>query len=130
MEKSKSRAKKNKIKMTLVKEILLQIYDTGGFLVDIFPNRYGLKNYPKRNKQTVYNTINRLKKEGYLKGVETKGRKRYIATLKGKAKILAFLKKDKKWDGKWRIVIFDIPETERRMRNFFRKKLAEIGFRQ
>ena len=115
--------------MTLVKEILLQAYDTGLFLYEIYPKRYGGRNLP-RNRQIVYNTISRLKKEGYLKEIETKGRKRYIATLKGKAKILAYLKKDKKWDGKWRIVVFDIPETERRMRNFFRKKLAEIGFRQ
>ena len=82
--------------MTLVKEILLQAYDTGLFLYEIYPKRYGGRNLP-RNRQIVYNTISRLKKEGYLKEIETKGRKRYIATLKGKAKILAYLKKDKKY---------------------------------
>ena len=88
--------KSSKQKLTLVKEILLQIYETGEFLYEIYPKYYpGKSHLPKRNKQTIYSTINRLKKEEYLKEIETKGRKRYIATIKGKAKILAFLKKDK-----------------------------------
>src|SRR3989338_118105 len=39
--------------------------------------------------------------------------------------------KPKIWDGKWRIVIFDIPENERRrMRDAMRQKLQKIGFYQ
>ncbi len=39
--------------------------------------------------------------------------------------------KPKKWDGKWRIVIFDIPENKRRrMRDAMRQKLQNIGFYQ
>lgn len=125
-----STKKKVKRKLTLVKEILLQVYDTSRDIQEIFTNPYQWENYSNRNKQTVYDTVNRLEKEGYLKKVETAGRKRYIATLKGKAKILAHIKKDKKWDGKWRIVIFDIPETKKKMRNFFREKLFDIGFRK
>ena len=119
-----------KIKLTLVKEILLKAYETGEFLYDGFNNPYGWENYPKRSKKTVIDTVYRLEKQGYLKKVEKQGRKKYIATLKGKAKILAYLKKDKKWDGKWRIVIFDIPETKRKMRNYFRNSLYDLGFRK
>ena len=34
----------------------------------------------------------------------------------------------KKWYGKWRIVIFDIPSHSDFVRNVFRKKLKEFGF--
>jgi DNA-binding transcriptional regulator PaaX len=33
----------------------------------------------------------------------------------------------KPWDGKWRLVIFDIPEKERRIRSLIRSKLRELG---
>ncbi len=32
------------------------------------------------------------------------------------------------WDGKWRIVIFDIPENLRWTRHILRRKLKELGF--
>jgi len=34
----------------------------------------------------------------------------------------------KKWDKKWRIVIFDIPEKKRQVRNAINIKLKELGF--
>lgn len=34
-----------------------------------------------------------------------------------------------RWDGKWRIVIFDIPENQRVVRNLFRRRLKNWGFR-
>jgi phenylacetic acid degradation operon negative regulatory protein len=33
-----------------------------------------------------------------------------------------------KWDGKWRVVIFDIAEINKRTRNLLRAKLKELGF--
>lgn len=33
------------------------------------------------------------------------------------------------WDGKWRIVIFDIPEEKRIIRNLFRRNLKKWGFK-
>ncbi len=37
---------------------------------------------------------------------------------------------DKKRDGVWKIVIFDIPETKRQVRNVLRSKLASLGFKK
>jgi CRISPR-associated endonuclease Cas2 len=122
--------KSTKKNLTLVKEILLGVCETSKDIQEIFTNPHQWENYPKRNKKTIYDTVYRLEEQGYLKKVEAKGRKKYIATLKGKAKILAYLRKDKKWDGKWRIVVFDIPETKKKMRNFFREKLFDLGFRK
>ncbi len=36
----------------------------------------------------------------------------------------------KPWDGKWRIVLYDIPEDEREARNAFRDHLTDLGFRK
>ena len=36
----------------------------------------------------------------------------------------------KKWDKKWRLVIFDLPEKESGKRNALRKKLTNLGFGQ
>src|SRR3989344_2837198 len=38
------------------------------------------------------------------------------------------IKKPKKWDGMWRLVIFDIPQLKSVQRNAFRGKLIELGF--
>ena len=38
------------------------------------------------------------------------------------------LEKPRKWDKKWRIVIFDIPNSSTFVRNVFRRKLKELGF--
>jgi len=38
------------------------------------------------------------------------------------------LDKSKKWDGKWRLVIFDIPHAKKRAREAFRIKLQQLGF--
>lgn len=37
---------------------------------------------------------------------------------------------NKKWDGSWRIVLFDIPENKRRYRDYLRKILKEVGFHE
>lgn len=37
------------------------------------------------------------------------------------------IKKPKKWDRKWRLVIFDIPEKYRRARDIFRLRLRQLG---
>ncbi|MBU1031941.1 hypothetical protein KKE03_03410 [Patescibacteria group bacterium] len=37
---------------------------------------------------------------------------------------------EEEWDGKWRIVIFDIPEEKRIIRNLFRRRLKGWGFKK
>lgn len=38
------------------------------------------------------------------------------------------IERPKKWDKKWRVVIFDIPQTSRLIRDIFRRKLKEWRF--
>jgi len=56
-------------------------------------------------------------------------------TEKGKLKALTYhFQKMKiegeKWDGKWRLVVFDIPEKIRGGRRALREKIKELGFRE
>lgn len=37
------------------------------------------------------------------------------------------VRKPKRWDKKWRVVIFDIPEKYRRVRDIFRSRLRQLG---
>lgn len=57
-----------------------------------------------------------------------------VLTKEGQKKALRFkldemeIKKPAKWDGEWRVVIFDIPEKLKKAREVLREKLKELGF--
>jgi len=119
------------INKSQIQEIILEVIDIAKDVHQILnrPSLWG-KDYPKQSKQNIYSRIYQMKKDGYLQEVEVRGRRKYLATFKGKMKVLKFLKRKKVWDGKWRIVVFDIPERKRKMRNFFREKLSWLGFKK
>lgn len=62
------------------------------------------------------------------------GSVKIVLTKEGQKKALRFkldemkIKKPSKWDGEWRIVIFDIPEKFKKVREALRMKLKELGF--
>ena len=59
-----------------------------------------------------------------------------VLTENGKRKALIYdidnlqINKPKKWDKKWRMVIFDIPDKKKKAREALRYKLKELGFYQ
>ena len=60
-----------------------------------------------------------------------------LLTKHGKAKFLRYRLEElgrtfnkEKWDGKWRIIIFDVPEKKRKSRNSFRRILKGLKFYQ
>lgn len=76
----------------------------------------------------------RLVAKGYANWVEKDGKKFLRITSKGR-KAFAFeqakvtLKNQKKkWDGRWRMVVFDIPERRRKVRTRLCAVMREIGF--
>ena len=64
-----------------------------------------------------------LVRDGDKLFITPKGRRRAQ-----KLKLQAPTKLPNKWDGKWRVVIFDIPESMRAERNIFRAILKRKGF--
>ena len=83
-----------------------------------------------RKEWELKKALRNLNSMGYIK--IGKDAKRGCLTEKG---ILEFLRfriegKGPKWDGKWRIVVFDIAEEKRNKRDFLRRRLSWLGFRE
>lgn len=76
-----------------------------------------------KTQKSVYDTLFRLTTAGLLKV----SRKRYTITEEGREVI--HTKKQVK-DGIWKIVIFDIAESDRYVRNFLRQRLKLLGFQK
>ena len=75
------------------------------------------------------NTIHRLKKRGLIFGPDGN----YSPTPLGRQFISSFKKKNLDrltWDGKWRLITFDIPEARRRDRNWLRWLLRLHKYKQ
>lgn len=79
-----------------------------------------------------YKTIHDLKKRGLIKITAKNSQKFLEITKDGKLEVL-LLKSilqgtRKRWDGKWRVIMFDIPEETRHLRNQLRSLLYRYGF--
>lgn len=79
--------------------------------------------------------ITKLKRWGYLEERKITNKKKLCFTPKARVEIIRNIlrnKKEKKlkWDGKWRAIIFDIPELTRKDRDFLRRELRWIGFKE
>ncbi len=84
------------------------------------------------NKTDLGRIIKRLEKQEMLAIREKQGKTSIEITEKGKKRILEYDfenidRKEKKRDGIWRLIIFDIPEGKKRNRDAFRRKLIQIG---
>lgn len=81
-------------------------------------------------------TLKRLKKQKLIEVAETKDGPVVRITENGMTKALRYkldemkVKTKDSWDKKWRVVIFDIPEGKRRLRDEFRERLKQLGFYQ
>ena len=84
---------------------------------------------PELKKSSLAAAIARLRQGGL---VQIKSKRSDILvklTKLGKESLNDFNLDDQPWDGKWRLVIFDIPETQRAVRDLFRRRLKDWGFR-
>ncbi len=94
-----------------------------------------LKNKKKYNLKYYLNQrTKKLVKDGFLKIDTDNGRQFLSLTKKGEQKLFYYQitekKKNTKWDGKWRVVIFDVWENTRHKRNLLRNEIKNFGFIQ
>jgi len=92
------------------------------------------------SKIDIKNAIGNLKRRKLIEIIsEQSGRVKVILTNKGKKRVREFaadnlaIAKPKKWDKKWRVVIFDIPTQPKRLncaRAALREKIKELGFQK
>jgi len=89
----------------------------------------------KLNKKELREGIHYLCRYDFVNQQDKKGFFNFALTKKGKLRALNIQlenikSKKEKWDGKWRMIAFDIPEKYKRERDALRHKLRGIGFRE
>lgn len=83
------------------------------------------------DRHEFYQLIRRLREEGFIEKTKDLDQNKIILKLTQKGRNYLKIENvlnNEEWDGKWRLVIFDIPESKRRLRNTLRQKLKEWGF--
>ena len=76
----------------------------------------------------------RLKRKGLVEFKNENGKKKLRLTPRGEKVMGSIwnetyqLQKPRRWDGKWRLVIFDIPEKQRPTRDKIRHLVSRLGF--
>ena len=85
------------------------------------------------NEQSVRVAVSRIMKQGWLQSEKDGNKSYYFLTPRGEARIeeaaiRIFGLNPKEWDGKWRMLMYTIPEEKRRIRDELRKELIWSGF--
>jgi DNA-binding transcriptional regulator PaaX len=130
----------------LVKKILLALGMTAGIGVVMVVPPLGLtlkaiieaveERGSKLSRKQTKETLTKLQRQGVL-AIKEKGDEFMMTfTEKGKKMVARYqfdqmaISKPKRWDGRWRVVVFDIPEKKRLARDVLRDKLRDLGFYQ
>lgn len=92
-----------------------------------------IKVWKNVNKKDLGRIIKRLQKQQMISINEWNGKTVIEITDKGNKRLLEYdfesIKLSaQKPDGKWRLIIFDIPELKKSAREIFRRKLLQLGF--
>lgn len=125
--------------MKLTKNIkaVLSVIGFGLVIVTGATSPYFLTNLLKpKNKYQKYKYKKVIKKLFddkiiYLSGEEIRLSKEGLELLKlSQVQDIVSIKHSKEWDGIWHLVCYDVPEELKGKRDFFRRKLIELGFYQ
>ncbi|MBI2019997.1 hypothetical protein HYS94_01085 [Candidatus Daviesbacteria bacterium] len=83
-------------------------------------------------KDSLAQALKRLREKKWVEKVDDKktGEITYKLTNLGREFLLILKTEDQiEWDGKWRIIVFDIPEKRRSIRDILRSRLKLWGFK-
>lgn len=118
---------------------VLKVIAVGGILlgsvaIPTLPMAAGaaIKIWKNVNKRDLGRIIKRLEKQEMISIKEVGNKISIEITEKGKRRLLEYdfgniELKAKRRDGKWRLIIFDIPEEKKNARDILRRKLLELG---
>ena len=123
----------------LIKNILKNLA-IGGVLMSGFamPNIVKLLDFfgatHTNERRKILKAVERMKQKKLVRIYEKNGREVIEITELGKKKVLSYdlenikITRPKKWDGCWRIIIFDIPEKNKKARRALNFKLKNMEF--
>jgi DNA-binding transcriptional regulator PaaX len=120
--------------------ILLSLKEYGELVVENLPSSYpafavlketfGSNSKNKFKKKTIKVNISRLKKQGLVREDE---KRKIILSEKGKEMVDYIYDRysilERPWDERIRVVIFDIPEKKKYLREWFRQELGLLEFK-
>ena len=134
------RARKVRRLRTFQKAALIAVLAGAMVLTGAVPDFNKILRYFIGNKKgarfnyRIKTALGRLAANGLVTFEEREG-KRYARITEVGKQVLEFeslrdkaLRKPRRWDGRWRVVLFDIPERRRRVRNQLRRFMQEFGF--
>ncbi len=90
---------------------------------------YGI---PDLKKTSLAQALKRLREKGFIEKIADKDESKIIFKLTEIGREFLLLSKsddEVEWDGKWRIVVFDIPESRRLVRDILRSRLKMWDFK-
>ncbi len=100
------------------------------------PNALQLLGYGRKKGKFTYQAktaAGRLAEKGYIVFVESGGKKYIRITPLGERALMLVQgqmqsRRKRRWDKRWRLVIFDVPEYRRRIRDKLRRQMSSFGF--
>jgi CRISPR-associated endonuclease Cas2 len=118
----------------LVAAVLLTSPYAGKALIKCLAEEIKKKVNPVYDQGRLVQSLQRLTQGDLIKITHQDGREMVELTAKGRQKLLLYdlkqltLAKPAKWDGLWRVVIFDVGEQKRSFRNALRWQLRSMNF--
>lgn len=115
---------------TMIQEILTMADEFDGF--DLKPHAHYFRTITTCKTASFYATLNNLVEAGLLRKAVVEGKTSFRLTDEGAKRIVPVsklpIKRRRRWDGKFRLLLFNIPEEKRKARDLLRAFLKEIGF--
>lgn len=115
--------------MGTTEKLIIYVLSQGEWLST--KNIVELLNKIKISESAVRATLFRLRNRGIIKGSRQGKETLFALADKGKEFIANYFHRisriEKKWNGKWLLFSFNIPEKKRRLRNVLREELVSIG---
>jgi DNA-binding transcriptional regulator PaaX len=125
------------------KEILLSLFDLPFTLFSVFDNPYTAQSEIGKylenrsiERASFFQSIQYLKRKGLIRTFVESNKRYAELTPAGQQYYIAkrfenlVVPRPSTWDGLFRVVIFDIPENRKSIRDIFRRKIESLGFKQ
>ena len=125
---------------SIAQTILAILHDVGkGTLQSFFPHPYSRLFCNHRNKNSFQPALTRLRNSRLI--ARDKSDIFYLTKKGEKEAFISFINAEvssyttkgiakPKWDGKWRMILFDIPEKKKAHREYLRSVIKSLGFKE